>query len=107
MMPFMLLAIGIGLSSYYGRQWQQLPRYSEDELAASTELNLRLDLQRRSEILSAEALQRRREQIGAELRADIARERTQIETGLGAGLIALVIAGGNFMLMLLLRRGKP
>lgn len=105
MMPYMLLAIGLGLSGYYGLQWWQLPHYSEAELQASTELNLRLDLQARGESsLDAEAMERRGAQVAAELRADIARERSEVETGLGAGLIALVVAGGNFVLMLLLRR---
>lgn len=105
MMPYMLLAIGLGLSGYYGLQWWQLPHYSEAELQASTELNLRLDLQARGESsLDAEAMERRGAQVAAELRADIARERSEVETGLGAGLIALVVAAGNFVLMLLLRR---
>lgn len=102
--PFMLLAVGIGLTGYYGLQWVQLPQYSDADIDASAELNLQLDLQRQSAAPDANKLASMRAQTRADVVADIQHERSQVETGLGAGLIALVAACGNLMLMGLLRR---
>lgn len=102
--PFMLLAVGIGLTGYYGLQWYQLPQYSDADIAASAELNLQLDLQRQGTAPDADKLAALRAQTRADVLADIKRERSQVETGLGAGLIALVAAFGNLVLMGLLKR---
>jgi hypothetical protein len=102
--PFMLLAVGIGLSGWYGLQWYQLPTYSDADIDASTELNLQLDLQRQITTPDAATLAALRTKTRADVVADIERERRQIETGLGAGLIALVAAFGNLLLMTLLQR---
>ncbi|NGY04170.1 hypothetical protein [Solimonas terrae] len=104
--PFMLLAVGIGLSGYYGLKWYELPAYSEADIDASAELNLQLDLQTQHEHVSEADLPALRARTRAEVVADIARERNQIETGLGAGLIALVVACGNLVLMSLLNRSR-
>ncbi|SEQ97439.1 hypothetical protein SAMN04488038_11368 [Solimonas aquatica] len=101
MTPYLLLAVGLGLCAYYGLALRQLPRYSEADIAASAELNLHLDQQRTPSLQSEQ-----RDKIVAELREDIARERRELETGLGAGLIALVAALGNFVLVVLLRRAS-
>lgn len=104
--PFMLLAVGIGLSGWYGLQWYQLPSYSQADIDASAELNLQLDLQRQHIDADNSRLQELRTQTRADVVADIQRERSQIETGLGAGLIALVAAFGNLVLMSLLNRSR-
>lgn len=104
--PFMLLAVGIGLSGYYGLQWTKLPQYSDADLDASTELNVQLELQSRNARTDAAGLERLRRQVRQELQADIARERSEVETGLGAGLIALVLAIGHFVLSGLLDRER-
>ncbi len=104
--PFMLLAVGIGLSGYYGLQWTKLPQYSDADLAASTELNVQLELQSRNARTDAAGLERLRRQVRQELQADIERERSEVETGLGAGLIALVLAIGHFVLAGLLNRER-
>jgi hypothetical protein len=98
----MLLAIGIGLTGYYGLQWFQLPQYSAADIDASAELNLQLDLQRQHTAPGPDQLASLRTQTRADVIADIQRERAQVETGLGAGLIALVAALGNFVLIALL-----
>jgi len=103
-LPFMLLFVGIGLSGYYGWQWTQLPTYSEADLAASVELNVQLELQAQGAKTTPEGLERLREQTRKDLLADIARERQEVETGLGAGLIALVAGIGNLLLFNLIRR---
>lgn len=104
--PFMLLAVGIGLSGWYGLQWYQLPTYSDADIDASAELNLQLDLQRQPVAPDAAALASLRAKTRAYVVADIERERRQVETGLGAGLIALVAACGNLLLMGLLNRSR-
>lgn len=104
MTPYLLLALGLGLCGYYGLAWLQLPQYSQADIEASAELNLRLDQQRDARAQDQAA---RREKVIGELREDIARERREVETGLGAGLIALVAALGNFVLAALLRRATP
>lgn len=102
--PFMLLAVGIGLTGYYGLQWVQLPSYSDADIDASAELNLQLDLQRQHTTPDTDKLAAMRAQTRADVVADIQREHSQVETGLGAGLIALVAAFGNLVLMALLRK---
>ena len=97
------VVVGIGLSGWYGLQWYQLPTYSDADIDASAELNLQLDLQRQPGTPDAAALASLRAKTRADVVADIERERHQVETGLGAGLIALVAACGNFVLMALLR----
>jgi len=100
-----LLAVGIGLSGWYGLQWYQLPTYSD--IDASAELNLQLGLQRLRSTPDAAALARLRAKTRDDVVAHIEHERRQVETGLGAGLIALVAALGNLMLMGLARRHVP
>jgi hypothetical protein len=77
----------------------QLPQYSEADIDASAELNLQLDLQRQPGAPDAAALASLRAKTRADVVAGIERERRQVETGLGAGLIALVAAVGNLVLM--------
>jgi hypothetical protein len=104
--PFMLLAVGIGLSGYYGLQWSKLPQYSEADIAASTELNMQLELQARNARTDEAGLERLRQQTRKDLLADIQRQRNEVETGLGAGLIALVLAIGHLVLTTLLNRSR-
>ncbi|MFT4047890.1 MAG: hypothetical protein QM661_14520 [Solimonas sp.] len=104
--PFMLLAIGIGLSAYYGWQWTRLPTYSDADLDASVELNAQLELQAHQAQATPEGLSRLRAQTRQDLLADIARERHEVETGLSAGLIALVAGLGHLLLVTLLNRAR-
>ena len=104
--PFMLLAVGIGLTGYYGVKWFELPTYSESDIAASTELNMQLELQAQHAQTTPESRERLRKQTRQDLLNDIAKERRDVETGLGAGLIALVLSIGNIVLMTLLQRER-
>lgn len=105
-LPYMLLAAGIGLTGFYTLEWLKLPHYAPSDIEASVELNLQLEMQQRrtSSDDRSQDLQARRIQIRKEVLSDIAQERKAVETGLGAGLIALVAASGNFLLGWLLRR---
>lgn len=97
--PTLLLALGIGLCGYYGHAWYQLEDYSETDIAASVELNLQLDLQRRGPHLQPDAagLARLRQMVRTEVEADIHRERDSVQLRFGIGLIALVLGAGQLV----------
>lgn len=95
----LLVAIfGLGFAIWYGWEWYRLPTWSEAEIEQSVELNLALDLSRRSgpELSEAE-VEQRREQVDAEVRANIAAERDRPRsyalTGLIVGLVGLAQMG--------------
>ncbi|MFA5941505.1 MAG: hypothetical protein WC809_19325 [Sinimarinibacterium sp.] len=96
-LPALLLSIGVGLCGYYGQKWYELPTYSDQDIAASVELNLQLDLQRRGPHLQpdTEGLKRPRETVRAEVEGEIRREREKVQLRLGVGLIALVLGAGQ------------
>lgn len=101
LMPFIFLALGVGLIGWYGLSWYELPQYNESDIAASIEANLAVDLSRRGPNLQPDAkgLERMRAQIRDELTADIDRERADAERGIGIGLFCIVIALGHAVLM--------
>lgn len=105
-LPFALLAVGVGLCLYYVPKWQDLPRYTEAQIESSVDYNLLADLARRGSQPqpSDEELQRMREQVRAEVLADIDQERSNVEAGLGLGLIATIAGLGNLLAMAWLRR---
>lgn len=104
--PAFMVALGLGLIGYYGIEWYQLPKYSEADLAMSTELNLQIDLQRRGPHLQpdAEELQRLRSQVRAEVEGEIRTERKKIQTRFTIGLISLIFGIGQFAAAAALRR---
>ncbi|AXQ28440.1 hypothetical protein D0B54_06980 [Solimonas sp. K1W22B-7] len=95
-LPIIALTVGLGLSAYYGEKWYLLPQYGEQDLRASVELNLALDLERRGPALqpSPEDRERLRQQIRQEIEADIARERKEATQGLISALLMLLFGGG-------------
>ena len=99
-MPIMAAALGLGLSAYYGEQWYRLPQYSEEDLSASVELNLAMDLERRpaDQQPSPEEGERLRQQIRVEIDADISRERKAVHQGLATAALMLLF-GGVYLLM--------
>lgn len=103
----LIAAIGIGLTAYYGEAWWKLPVYTEADIEASTELNLALDLERRGPHLQpdAENLERLREQVRAEVEADIRQQRETVQLRFGIGLMCLVVALGQALSAYLLGRG--
>lgn len=97
-LPAALFLAGLGLSLHYGNEWRALPRYSAAEIAQSVELNLALDLRRQAPDApppDEAALDRLRERIGTELRAEIERERREVLRGFGAGALALALSLGQ------------
>jgi hypothetical protein len=90
------LSVGIGMTAYYGEAWYQLPTYSAADIEASTELNLRIDLQHRGAHLLPEParLIEMREQIRNEIEREIRLERKQIQLRFATGLAALVLGAG-------------
>ncbi len=98
-LTYLALAIGLGMTAYYGQAWYELPTYSEADIEASAELNLRLDLQRRGPHLQpdAERLADLRQQIRAEVEGEIRQERERIQSRFAIGLIALVVGFGNWL----------
>lgn len=96
-LPAALFLAGLGLSLHYGNEWRALPSYSAAEIAQSVELNLALDLRRQAAGASPDdaELDRMRERISAELRAEIERERREVLRGFGAGALALGLSLGQ------------
>ena len=92
-LSFLLAAGGIGLCGYGSLQWHQLPHYSEDDLRASTELNLQLDLVLQGvnpSSVSGQLDQLRRQvrtEVESNIRAD--RERAISWLAIGAALLAM------------------
>jgi len=107
-LTYLALAIGLGLTAYYGQAWYELETYSEADIDASTELNLRLDLQRRGPHLQPDEqrLQELREQVRAEVVGEIERERNTIQSRFAIGLIALIVGIGNWLSQWLMTRQR-
>jgi hypothetical protein len=105
-LAFVLMAGGLGLVGWFGLEWYELPKWSEAEIAQSVELNLALDLQQRGPLLqpTGERLEKLREQIRAEVEAEIRQDRQKVERWIGAGLVMLVFGAGQFILSMARRR---
>lgn len=101
-LPIIAAALGLGLGAYYGELWWRLPQYSEQDLQASVELNLAMDLERRGPQLqpSPEDRERLRQQIRQEIDADIARERREAQQGFASAMLMLLFGGGYLALRL-------
>ncbi|ROH87771.1 hypothetical protein ED208_13730 [Stagnimonas aquatica] len=93
-LPAVLFLVGLGLSLHYGHAWWRMPVYSEEDIAASVELNLAMDLQRQggSTRQDSASLETTRHQVDQEVRAAIARDREDILRGLAAGTTALLLS---------------
>lgn len=104
--PAFMVALGVGLAGYYGLAWYQLPKYSEMDIAMSSELNLQIDLRRRPPHLQPgpEELQRLREQVRAEVLGEIQQEKEKVQTRFALGLISLIFGIGQFLAGAALRR---
>ncbi|TAJ55766.1 MAG: hypothetical protein EPN60_02970 [Nevskiaceae bacterium] len=105
-LPATLFLVGLGLSLHYGNAWWRLPSYTEEDIAASVELNLAMDLQRghattpggdRGELAAL------RGQLDQELRAEIKRERREVMQAFAGGIGALILSVAQ---MYWLRRRK-
>lgn len=91
---FLFAAGGIGLCAYAAVQWYQLPRYSEDDLKASTELNLQLDLARSGQSTPSDPqrMDQLRLQVRTEIQQEIQKQQRLPLNWLVAG-VAFVIVG--------------
>ena len=107
LLPFVLFAGGFGACLYYGQQWYQLPQYSAEDIRASAELNLQMDLQRRQPglpPLEGVELERQRSQLQQEVAAEIRSDRDHVMQRFGLGLVALVLGLGQLVMAWLMRR---
>lgn len=97
-LPAVLFLVGLGLSLHYGHAWWRLPVYSEDDIAASVELNLAMDLQRGRSLAAAPdsaALSGLRRQLEQELRSEIKKERLEVMQAFAGSLGALALSIGQ------------
>jgi hypothetical protein len=107
LLPFLLFSGGLGISFYFGQQWYELPKYSESDIDASTELNLKIDLQHRGPNLQPagkDELDRTRAQVRYEITSSIQAERDKLSQRFGIGLVALVLGLGQLVMEGLMRR---
>jgi hypothetical protein len=91
----LIAAIGFGIAAWYGYEWYRVPRWTEQEIVGSVELNLALDLSRvPPDSVPRETQDRMRAQIRRDVEAQIAREsekpRSWTLSGLLMGVLGLV-----------------
>lgn len=99
--PFALFAVGLGMAGWYGVAWYELPRYNADDITASVELNLQLDLQRLgpAALPDAAGIERLRQRIRSEVEADIRQEREALQKPFVLGLLAMIAGLGQMVWM--------
>lgn len=103
----LVAAVGFGMACWYGWAWYQLPRWSEQDLRASIEMNLALDLSRRSansEPVTPQEQDRLRAQVRQEVEAEIAKEREEPRGYTVGGLVIGVFGLLQMMLRTWLAR---
>lgn len=105
-MPFFLASLGVGICGWYGLEWYELPQYTQEDIEASTEANLAIDLQRLGPNLQPdkERLERLRARVREEVEIDIRRQRTSVQRSLSIGLICIVLAMGQLVFVYLVKR---
>jgi hypothetical protein len=91
----LIAAIGLGIAAWYGYEWYRVPRWTEQEIVGSVELNLAMDLSRHPpDSVPRETQDRMRAQIRREVEAQIEHEsetpRTWTYAGLLMGVLGLV-----------------
>lgn len=97
----MAATVGLGLGVYFGERWYQLAQVTEDDLQASAELNLVLDLQREpAPSLDEDTLARRRAAVQAELTTQLAHDKQAAQRGLAGSVVALIVGLGLIRLQL-------
>lgn len=84
----LIAAIGFGVACWYGWAWYQVPRWSEQEIEGSVELNLALDLSRLPPGgVTSQMKDRMRAQIRRELEEQISGESDEPRQLTMAGLL--------------------
>ncbi len=104
--PAALFAVGLGMSMYYGYAWYQLPVYNDAELAQSVDINLAMDMQRQNKPMPTDPakLAELKAAVRADLDAVVSKERRETLGAFSAGLIGLLLALGQFLLLWRLRK---
>ena len=88
----LMIAFGLGVALWYGWDWYHIPKWSEQEIQNSVELNLQLDLARLGESAVSQAEKNRlRESIRLEVEAEIAKETEKPRGYTYAGLMIAVL----------------
>lgn len=108
-LPILLFSAGLGLCMYFGQEWYELPQYSESDIDASTELNLRMDLQHRGPNLqpaNKEELENMRAKVRYEITSSIKAERDKVTQRFSIGLVALVLGFGQLVMEWMMRRKR-
>ena len=106
-LPMLLFSAGLGICMYFGQQWYQLPKFSENDIEASTELNLKMDLQHRGPSLQPandQELNRMRAEVRYEITSSINAERDKVTRRFSIGLVALVLGLGQLVMGWLMQR---
>ena len=111
-LPVLILLAGLGIAGYYGFAWYQLPKWSDQEIEQSVELNLAMDVARMGPQLKPEGekLDQLRALVRQEVRGEIQRELKTAQLRFSVGLVAIVIGLGQLMFVVLtqgLRRSNP
>lgn len=86
----LLAALGFGIACWYGWAWYHLPPWLEQDTRRSVELNLALDLSRRSadsDPVTPQEQDRLRARIRQEVESEIAKEREEARGYTFAGLV--------------------
>jgi hypothetical protein len=104
-LAIVMMALGIGLTAWYGQEWYELPEWNEAEIAQSVELNLAADVARMGPHLKPEGekLERLRQMVREEIEGEIRRERELLEKWMGVGLILFVLGFGQWLAFRLAR----
>ena len=102
-LPVLIFLAGLGIAGYYGFAWYQLPKWSDQEIEQSVELNLAMDLARMGAQLkpNAEKLDHLRALVRQEVRGEVQRELKTVQLRFSAGLVAMVVGLGPLMFVAL------
>ena len=97
---YILIVTGVGLLAWFGDEWYRLPVWSEAEIEQSVELNLAIDLKRLGPNMQPEGekLERLRQIVRAEVKAEIRQEREKVERWLGLGAICIVFGISQWLM---------
>ncbi len=103
----LVAAIGFGIAGWYGWEWYHLPRWSEQDIAGSVELNLALDLSRLPpDGISPQLQDQMRLQLRREVEEQIARESEMPRGYTLAGLVIGLFGLAQMAIRSWLARGR-
>lgn len=102
-LPALIFLAGLGIAGYYGIAWYQLPKWSDQEIEQSVELNLAMDVARMGPQLkpAGEKLDHLRALVRTEVRGEVQRELKTAQLRFSVGLVAMVLGLGQLMFVVL------